>query len=455
MLFNLVFRSRFPRCLLRVSRRRLCVTRRYQQDEAISLKVGGNGSVDLKIFRATAATPNNNVLIHFLPGPQPRGSVQRSTTIDSQTLANQFPAATVIELCYRLAPRNLQANYDHRFPTPIHDVFVAWDYILERIGSNESTCGAKEINHERPKICLYGSNIGGALALTLALTNPDQIHAVAIEDPLVDWVSLDEIASHVPMKRKINTRRNEEREAQAEAARVLVNLRSSLFRSPSGYFDPFASPTLFLRAPGRDTPLTQTAALVEPEDAYLDGAPIRYGDEEDEVGMVEYGRDDFGPYDDDWHTVETTKIRESFYRTSSDGESTSTTLDYSDGPGKERAELSSTPTSASPRRYKVLKRWPPNSQPEDTILPFINIYLNAPPAPVEMDRDVSSNTNTSPVIRLQGLELLQLLRRACFWGREKGLAEERVNLVELESLAASEQAANVLIQWLRTRYEDI
>jgi len=441
--------------------------------ETVSLAVGGNGFVQLKISRPKAPlNTNNKILVRLPAGPYPEDSAEPPTTIlDSRSLAKHFPDVTFIDLQYRLGGHpKAQQELDHRFPTPIHDVFTAWDYIANKHSPHNTIFAG---NVQQPKICLYGTNIGGALALTLALTNPINIHAVALQEPLVDWPILDELASTIesdhqpsnpsPGKIKSAGRKHDEREALAAAARELIKLRTNIFRTPSGYFDSFASPVLFLRAPGRDTPTTKTATVLEDIES-VGRTTIQYSDDREKDGsrMNGYGNNAFGPYDDDWHTVgipstsnthSTASVSSATIDSSPTTENNSnntleqplTDLSYWNSPN-DQSEIPPIPQpSSSPRRRKVLRRWPPTAQqPEEVLLPHINIILTNNNTP-----DRQKYTDISPVLRVQGLELLDLLRRACFWGREKSVAEERVVLTELDGGDVDEKAK--VVEWLRTR----
>lgn len=435
---------------------------RFHQDEIISLKVGGNGFVNLKITNPVRSTHSNNILVNFLSGPLPELHEPEQAPLEKAIqLSESFRDATIVDVQYRLGPgprpQDTQPEPDHRFPTPIHDIFTAWDYVTDELVPQNTTL-------EGSRICLCGSHIGGALALTLALTNPSLVHAIALENPLVDWVILDELAASNTEKSKVNistrkTTRHDLREATAAAARALIQLRTSLFRTPSGYFDPFASPTLFLRAPGRDTPLTKTAAPVDPELECVEGTPMRYGEEDDEVGIVEYdGRADFGPYDDDWHAIETRRIREQEYRhdtASPDTASTSTEPQLSQSSrDQDSMSAASSPQGVAPRRRKVLRRWPPNAQPEEVTLPHVNLSLTRPAPSRVGDHDISQTADITLVTWPQGMELAELLKRACFWGRDKRFADERVVVSEHDPAAPLLEQQEQVTRWLQAKFEE-
>lgn len=420
----------------------------YLRDEVVSVPVGANGHVDLRITRPTISTSSSNVLVHLPAGPYPRVATQAKNLTTARDLSKHFPDTIIVDLQYRLAARNSSKDLDNRFPTPVHDVFAAWDAIYERFLDPDHDGTLQTHVQNAPKIGLYGSHIGAALAMGLALTNPNQIHAVAIEDPLIDWPILDEIAADASKIGK--TRKSARSEALAAAAGELIKLRTSLFRTPSGYFDPFASPTLFLRAPGRDTPLTKTAAP-EVLEGQFEGAPIRYGDGEEDVGMVEYDRDDYGPYDDDWHATDTKTIRNREYRIDEDGGLSVATSDSTVGSDNGSNAVADNKLSqdavASARRRKVLRRWPPIGYPEEVSLPYIHVSLSSQKFATADTGDI----DIGPVTRLQGLELVDLLRRACFWGKDKSFAEEYVFLRDHQKLDTDNEYAIATITWLRDR----
>ena len=202
----------------------------------------------------------------------------------------------------------------------------------------------------------------------LALTSPNLIHSLQVTEPLVDWVGLDE--------RMAKAKNPCEQKALAH----LLTLRYRLFPSPSAYFDPFASPMLFLRAPGRDTPATKSSSSAETDEH-------RYPETNTDA-------DAFGPYDDD---------------------------------------MTSASQQTSPKRRKILRRWPPVGRPEDAMLPHTMIMLK-------------EGGGLAGILRAQGLEMADLMRKTCFWGSEKGLGEKRVRT---QTLADGSSAIDELVKWSR------
>lgn len=288
-----------------------------------------------------------------------------------------------------------------------------------------------------PKFSLLGNRLGGALAAMLALTQPNDIHALTIIEPMVDWVGLDEVVKHLrdvtsdiadtsrSTLKKTARKRNRalnfpgvDNKSVLAAAEELLSLRSTFFKTPSAYFDPFASPMLFLRAPGRDTPLDTAGDLLMRE-----------------LGIEHAPADDdnsFGPYDDDWSQNSSAMDPDGEYTEqlpSSDSEAGF----VSDVVPQELNHQNNYPSplgaQQQPRRRKVLRRWPSVGRPEDVLLPRTKIFLRSG-APFESadKRSVVADQEQGlqSLLYAQGMEFAELMRRACFYGRESGFANERV-----------------------------
>lgn len=332
-------------------------------------------------------------------------------------LADVAPAnASLVNINYRLRPdleTQDESDQTHCFPIPIHDVSTAFDYLTS------STSPFNEGYDEPPKIGLLGSHIGGALATMLALTEPNHVHALAAIQPMVDWVGLDEVVEQLratkstppPMpkkgkRQKGTARYGADNESVLRAAEELTRLRARLFKTPSAYFDPFASPLLFLRAPGRDTPLGSSMA---------DQVASEWG--LDDIKEEDPDRDSsFGPYDDDWQarpsSPQSIEPRE---HTASNGFSAVQSLLQPQRPT---------------RRRKVLRRWPSVGQPESVMLPYTTVFVQAAREPDSESEPPALDLarGHAALMRSQGADLVELMRRACFLGRDKSFAEERVHL---------------------------
>lgn len=138
----------------------------------------------------------------------------------------------------------------YAWPTPIHDVTTAFDWILSNLVVKEKTT----------KIGIYGALDGGSLALSLAMTECHTdaqvlVSAIATHDAVVDWVSIPD----------------------ATPGNALSHVKAASFpppaTNPGAPFDPFASPIHFLRTPRRTVPLT--AAQQAAKDAERLGEAFR------------------------------------------------------------------------------------------------------------------------------------------------------------------------------------
>ena len=324
---------------------------------------------------------------------------------------------------------------------------------------------------EWPQIQLYGSRFGGALAAMLALTMPNAIDTVVVEEPIVDWVILDELVQsddeELPMRRRGSTPIHALNALdQAKAAKHLVDMRTKLFPTPSSYFDAFASPTLFVRAPGRDTPWSHAEAL-----GLLDGPPASSEDtgehgphdlkvppsklhpaadiiNEQKAADVVESAGAFGPYDDDIPSQPRNPIDSS----ANPGLSISTSAS---------SATSSTLVSSSDaepyqvKRRKVLRRWPPNHRSEDLSLPLFNIIISPPPAKSSAGTSESDEVDLAirDILRTQGTEFAELLKRACFFGRERSVAEEAVTLTTRQNSTKgnNHNISAEAISWLQSQ----
>jgi len=320
---------------------------------------------------------------------------------DASLLPSHLPSTTIITLNYRLEALPSPLAY----PIAIHDTATAFNYITSTV----ITPG-----RPKPKICLYGSHIGGALATMLALTQPNDIHALAVSEALVDWVGLDEYTARQTATGIQKSKKPPIPQGEVQAAKHLIGLRSKLFRTPSSYFDPFASPTLFLRAPGRDTPASH-GKEINP-----DGA--------DHLPLEALGLDN-----DDLHSPLSASQRQPPTPSSSPD-----------------------PDLPHPKRRKVLRQWPSlASRPESVLLPHTRIYVRSA-SPAKSSAPSGPDSAIHSILRAQGSELAELMQRACFFGRERGFAERRVGVVEV---SGSENGSGTLgleeaAMWLGETLDD-
>ena len=229
----------------------------------------------------------------------------------------------------------------------------------------------------------------------LALTQPNDVQAVAILNPVLDWVGLDEAAAaQVPStsaKKRISST-GPLSASEIAVASSLLQVRRKIFRVPGAYFEPQASPMHFVRAPGRDTPLSHDT----PEQI------------EDSLMNEEWGPvvEAFGPYDDDLSSL---------------GE-------HDNGIGSNMADRKSpAPTLHVQRlmkRRKVLQRWPPHgvniSDPQSTMLPYMGFFASSTGSKLRNKAEStqigadSERMALNSLLERQSREFVQLAQRACF-----------------------------------------
>lgn len=471
--------------------------------ERREVRVGGSGNVNIEcvlfdvlrwnlanhqasVYRAleTRTTQVPSVLVHIPSGPPlvPISGNPRNHDSILKSLAEQLPTTTLVAINYRLSPAyvgsKLPTSETHfRFPQPIHDVSESFAYVVEHLVPSLFT------DQDWPQILLHGRHFGGALAAMLALTAPDEINAVAIENPILDWVMLDELTSKTgpdkSSKRKLSsaTETLDFVDTRA-AARQLMEMRTKLFPNPSHYFDPFASPTLFLRAPGRDTPRTHAEAVglfhetteqggaqddwiaLADIDEYPDGDskqpldlhPASDTATESEADTIAEAEGSFGPYDDDLPPPNQPLSHDSSASALS-SPPTSPSSNKSDVATESQTASDSQPRAI--RRRKVLRRWPPVHRSEDVSLPYFNVLVSGRPMDDRSNSSDTDNLNSAmqEILRMQGVEFAELLKRACFFGRERSVADERVEFTEIQP-GDSVGPSQVAMEWLRKKIDE-
>ncbi|KAL4814300.1 hypothetical protein BDW67DRAFT_186862 [Aspergillus spinulosporus] len=400
--------------------------------------------------------------VHGTDKPQSNGSEtvpsrgRPDDAISARALADKT-SSTVVTINYRLGEMPFDENQIplhsrlqiqrgeaepqplyYRYPTPVHDTLAGLDWVLDNL---------------RPtRLGVVGTHIGGSLALMLALTEPRSIHAVAAIEPVCDWTALDEYCT------SSNTPATSRRRRHAPKDLVpLLEAREKFFASHERYFDSFASPILFLRSPGKDTPKVFPRYRTGPEYP----VPVRVVGEDDPEEELDLW-DPYELYDE----IDLSNCK-------------SSTLDSS---GQE--------AQPPARRRKALSRWPPygldygNSGPPerysrqpikrlDVTLPWIRIFTFADHQYKESTSEsTSTSTNDSPkastptsqvsevdgsqghkapikrrrtrndtVLSHQATEMVDVMRRACFFGKERGFGEKRVTLSSI-SVSSSDTSTS-------------
>ncbi|KAF4541926.1 Alpha beta hydrolase [Lasiodiplodia theobromae] len=260
--------------MLRSSRLVLSARRCLAVPHTVQVECRSNGHVPLRILqRQQQPSP---ILLYLPPGPLLSGH----SPLDQEDILHQLQqasGATVISIDYRLGP-------EHRYPTPVHDVLTAYDWVLEHLASQPQHCSPNRPHLARIGVC--GELIGGSLATMLALTEcqlaSHRIVAAAVNNPVVDWIFpsdlqelqhddaesenvsawLEDLAlsmggGSVPRENKLKKNPATQPSSwdsyahnPALPSSAIAHARSELFPNPDAYFDRFASPIHFFRTPG-------------------------------------------------------------------------------------------------------------------------------------------------------------------------------------------------------------
>ncbi|KAK1080479.1 hypothetical protein LTR33_005507 [Friedmanniomyces endolithicus] len=217
--------------------------------ETVKVPCHSNGFITLDIHRPPKPPSGqaiaSAVLIYLPRGRVPRIESQPATVFAQ--LREQGLPFPIVQLNYRLSP-------SQPFPTPVHDVLRGYDWIKEHLPPKRAiTLTGRPQRNGRLAVC--GELLGGGLAAMLALTECRNgqrgIVAAALSNPMVDWVDLDEDFARIKTTAGAPVASGGTANALAAG---LQALRSKLFRKPEHYFDPFASPILFLRSAGGAIP---------------------------------------------------------------------------------------------------------------------------------------------------------------------------------------------------------
>lgn len=411
------------------------------------------------IVKATTPPPRDAIL-YLPPGPlslptkrrvasgqheKDSACLSRDETLSSpQHILASETLSTVITVNYRLgrigatSTRKQDEETDKEirhftFPTPVHDTLTGFDWIF---------------SHIKPRrLCVYGTYVGGSLALMLGLTEPQSVHGIVAEEPVCDWTGLDAYCLPPPedgddgtttassgkeqtTKKKTGRKAKKESKSSYPDLVPLLEARRQFFRKPQNYFDSFASPALFVRSAGKDCPSEFPTYRSGPDYP----VPVLEKSLEEELDM------------DGGLGVPTKPVR----------------------------------------RRKAISRWPPfgldyqvtgerqamsganASRTVDITLPWVRLFVQSNKVePGQNNRSTASKASEiadglenlnlddlaapklkggpsrnrrSPtkaglkeasVLASQGVEMVSLLHAACFFGREKGFGEERVKLVRV------------------------
>ena len=165
----------------------------------------------------------------------------------------------------------------HPFPTPLHDALHAYTWLTTsflpsftpNLGTNSSPRRSPSpyASNSQPAgrsslrpLLIYGSFLGGTLASSLSLTETrirplgSSITGTIIRNGVFDWTHIATSRAPSSSSASANDQPLKTSESDLWDVHTLHNLKTHLFPSPAGAFDPFASPLLFFRSPGLSVP---------------------------------------------------------------------------------------------------------------------------------------------------------------------------------------------------------
>lgn len=132
-----------------------------------------------------------------------------------------------------------------QWPTPIHDTLFGYSWVLKNLAPP---------GDERRDVYVYGSYLGASLAASLALTEARHDQRMAVQGLLTyngiyNWTTF--LPDHpIHQRKSLADALDDTAYADGSFFHYLRNEMPLLFPSPSGLFDPFASPSLLFRDPG-------------------------------------------------------------------------------------------------------------------------------------------------------------------------------------------------------------
>ncbi|KAK3673895.1 hypothetical protein LTR78_006097 [Recurvomyces mirabilis] len=229
---------------------------RANESRTVRIPCHSNGNIDLNIYDPPSTSQREDVLPRVLLH-LPAGPLLRREAVDDNTALLQIAA----ELSCQVVKINYRLSSEHTYPGPIHDILAAYDWVEQNLLAKRSISrlGRSDV---LGRVAVQGELIGGGLAAMLAMTECQKgqpgIIAAVLHNPVVDWVDLDKDLSPRRARKKADSSGT-----RGDLTAELISLRNHAFQKPEHYFDPFASPMLFLRSSGVEvpSPIHQVAPL--------------------------------------------------------------------------------------------------------------------------------------------------------------------------------------------------
>ncbi|EAW16020.1 uncharacterized protein NFIA_053660 [Aspergillus fischeri NRRL 181] len=431
------------------------------RNQSFQVPVGNNGYVSLNVTYPSIAPAGGkpNVIIRLPPGPFFQREAEHGESSGgpySETLARPYLKTK------KKGVSAVKKQVFYRYPTPVHDTLAGFDWVQQ--------------NLQPARLGVIGTRIGGSLALMLALTEAQSVHAVTALEPICDWPGLDEHClmeeqpAHEGNTASKRTRGAGSRVPAAQDLVPLLEAREKFFASPERYFDAFASPVLFLRSAGKDVPRTFPKYRTGPD--YPVPVLVSSKPDRQPIGV-------WDPDTQDQAIHQQGDIYDSETDLPSDPDSDTKSRN-------DPADASFGIQGRAIRRRKALSRWPPYGldygssvshryhiynqgiKRLEMALPNVRLFVraheneNEQPDPVPAsDGDGkrqaprhSRKTQRRSVLAQQADEMVDVMRRACFWGREKGYGESRVTLAQVPPGSGEEGAGRWLGETLLSKDPD-
>ncbi|KAI5917378.1 hypothetical protein F4810DRAFT_48978 [Camillea tinctor] len=221
------------------------------------------GSINLDFYN-TSTLPSSNTLLLYLP---PYSTTSPDQGFQPPSFCQDYPTAVInyrwagfspFHIHTTTSPQSSSSTY-LGWPTPLHDVFEAYSWILSNLES---------LGYEQMDIFVYGSYLGASLATSLALTecyrdNPVAIRGCIAYNGIYDWtMSLRDNSNHRTRTERFIDGGLGEASGWQETMSHLPPTPSrdadyhlmernieQLFGLPQHVFDTFASPCLLFHSP--------------------------------------------------------------------------------------------------------------------------------------------------------------------------------------------------------------
>ncbi|EPE10496.1 hypothetical protein F503_05591 [Ophiostoma piceae UAMH 11346] len=256
----------------------------------VFVRCKSSGSMIISLYNVFEHPPTTPLLLYLPPSPQSHikatedfeGDVEAQPASYTDDLASppdyllrqnipivsiryRWSAAKIDEASSETAKRDARTKVPpltHIWPTPLHDVMFAYDWIQKHLApppvevtkpgrARRPSFSKRSRMQPRRDLYVYGSHLGASLATSLALTESYRdrhmaIRGVAAYNGIYNWTAFVKMAADgIPVADNATTIKR--------IAPGTPSL-SSLFATPADLFDTFLSPCLFFRTPGLVVP---------------------------------------------------------------------------------------------------------------------------------------------------------------------------------------------------------